>query len=83
MLCGFLATPLSGRPPQEFLIAGILLAVGAILWVVNRLFVGRVEVDADQAGQVLSCRIRVRNRSHGLNGRPRPARALAWSENHA
>ena len=51
MLCGFLATPLSGRPLQEFVIAGILLVVGAILWVVNRLFVGRVEVDATQLGK--------------------------------
>ena len=45
MLCGFLATPLSGRPLQQFVVAGILLAVGAVLWVVNRLVVGRVDVD--------------------------------------
>ena len=51
VLCGFLATPLSGRSPQEFLIAGILLVVGAILWVVNRLVVGRVEVDATKLGK--------------------------------
>ena len=40
LLCGFLATPLSGREPEQFLVAGILLAVGALLWVVNRLVVG-------------------------------------------
>jgi basic amino acid/polyamine antiporter, APA family len=51
VLCGFLATPLSGRSPREFLIAGILLAVGAVLWVINRLFVGRVEVDATRLGK--------------------------------
>jgi amino acid transporter len=51
VLCGFLATPLSGRPVQEFAIAGVLLVVGAILWVVNRLFVGRVEVDASRLGK--------------------------------
>ena len=45
MLCGFLATPLSGRPLQQYKVAGILLMVGAVLWVVNRLFVGRVDVD--------------------------------------
>jgi len=45
VLCGFLATPLSGRPLQQFVVAGILLAVGAVLWVVNRLVVGRVDVD--------------------------------------
>lgn len=36
LLCGYLATPLSGRPHQQFLIAGILLAVGVTLWLVNR-----------------------------------------------
>ena len=40
VLCGFLATPLSGRDPQQFLVAGVLLVVGAALWVVNRLVVG-------------------------------------------
>ncbi|MDT0349634.1 APC family permease [Pseudonocardia charpentierae] len=45
VLCGFLATPLSGRPLQQFLVAGILLAVGVVLWVINRLVVGRVDVD--------------------------------------
>jgi hypothetical protein len=51
VLCGFLATPLSGRPLQEFLIAGVLLVVGAVLWVVNRVFLGRVEVDATRLGK--------------------------------
>ena len=45
VLCGFLATPLSGRPLQQFVVAGILLVVGAVLWAVNRLVVGRVDVD--------------------------------------
>ena len=40
VLCGFLATPLSGRDPQQFLVAGVLLVVGAALWVVNRLVTG-------------------------------------------
>jgi amino acid transporter len=48
VLCGFLATPLSGRPLQQFLVAGILLVVGAVLWAINYWFVGRVEVDASQ-----------------------------------
>jgi basic amino acid/polyamine antiporter, APA family len=46
VLCGFLATPLSGRPLQQFVVAGILLAVGVVLWVVNYFVVGRVDVDA-------------------------------------
>ena len=45
MLCGYLATPLSGRPLQQFVVAAILLVVGALLWVVNRLVIGRVDVD--------------------------------------
>jgi amino acid transporter len=48
VLCGFLATPLSGRPLQQFVLAGILLAVGAVLWVINYLVVGRVDVDPEQ-----------------------------------
>ena len=48
VLCGFLATPLSGRPLQQFALAGILLAVGAVLWVINYLVVGRVDVDPEQ-----------------------------------
>jgi basic amino acid/polyamine antiporter, APA family len=44
-LCGFLATPLSGRPLTQFLIALILLVVGVVLWVINYLFVGQVPFD--------------------------------------
>jgi amino acid transporter len=49
--CGFLATPLSGRPALQFLVAGVLLAVGAVLWLVNRWYVGSVEVDARRLGK--------------------------------
>lgn len=45
VLCGFLATPLSGRPLVQFWIAGILLVVGLALWVINYFFVGKVEFD--------------------------------------
>jgi basic amino acid/polyamine antiporter, APA family len=48
VLCGFLATPLSGRPLQQFALAGILLAVGAVLWLINYLVVGRVDVDPER-----------------------------------
>jgi basic amino acid/polyamine antiporter, APA family len=44
-LCGFLATPLSGRPVTQFIIAGILLVVGFLLWLINHFVVGRVEFD--------------------------------------
>jgi basic amino acid/polyamine antiporter, APA family len=45
LLCGYLATPLSSRDPKDYLLAGVLLAVGVLLWLVNRLFVGTVEFD--------------------------------------
>jgi basic amino acid/polyamine antiporter, APA family len=45
LLCGYLVTPLSGRPPGDYLLAGVLLAIGIMLWLVNWLFVGRRELD--------------------------------------
>lgn len=35
--CAYLASPLSGRPAREYLIAAILLGVGVLLWGVNQL----------------------------------------------
>jgi amino acid transporter len=43
LLCAYLATPLSGRDPDNYLLAGVLLAVGVLLWLVNRLLVGKSE----------------------------------------
>ncbi|MGH3566199.1 MAG: APC family permease [Pseudonocardia sp.] len=51
VLCGFLATPLSGRPWVQFAVAGILLGAGAVLWVINYLIVGSVEVDPSRLGK--------------------------------
>lgn len=51
VLCGFLATPLSGRPLVQFAVAGILLGVGAVLWVINYFIVGQVEVDPSRLGK--------------------------------
>jgi basic amino acid/polyamine antiporter, APA family len=48
VLCGFLVTPLVGQPVQRYLIGGILLVVGAVLWVINYLIVGRVEVHPER-----------------------------------
>jgi APA family basic amino acid/polyamine antiporter len=45
LLCGFLATPLSGRPGAQFVVAGALLGVGVLCWLVNHLVVGRVDPD--------------------------------------
>ena len=48
LLCGYLATPLSGRPPQQFLIAAILLALGVTLWLVNLAVVRRSSARASK-----------------------------------
>jgi basic amino acid/polyamine antiporter, APA family len=48
VLCGFLATPLSGRPLQQFVVAGYLLLAGVVLWVINYFVVGKVEVDPER-----------------------------------
>ncbi len=47
VLCGYLATPLSGRDPKHYLLAGVLLAAGILLWLVNRLIVGPVEANSE------------------------------------
>jgi hypothetical protein len=35
LACGFLATPWAGRPGEQYRIAGILLGIGVLLWVVT------------------------------------------------
>jgi hypothetical protein len=37
LACGFLATPWSGRPAEQYKIAGILLGIGVVLWAVTYL----------------------------------------------
>jgi len=43
--CAYLVTPLAGRNPQQYVIAGLLLAVGVVLWLItyfiNRAMWGR------------------------------------------
>ncbi|CCH27891.1 APC family permease [Actinosynnema sp. NPDC047251] len=46
--CAYLASPLSGRPGDDYLIALYLLAAGLVLWVINRLVHGKVEFDAEK-----------------------------------
>jgi len=38
--CGFLTGPWTGRAPEQYKIAGVLLAIGVVLWVVT-IFVNR------------------------------------------
>jgi hypothetical protein len=40
LACGFLATPWAGRPGVQHQIAGILLAIGVVLWIAT-LFANR------------------------------------------
>ncbi|MDD7938878.1 APC family permease [Actinomycetospora lutea] len=52
VLCAFLASPFSGRPPKEYLFAGILLLLGVLLWAVNRATTGRrADFDASTLGK--------------------------------
>jgi basic amino acid/polyamine antiporter, APA family len=39
--CAFFASPLSGRPAKEYLIAGALLGIGVIFWLINYLISGK------------------------------------------
>jgi basic amino acid/polyamine antiporter, APA family len=41
LACGFLATPWAGRPVVQYQIAGVLLAIGVLLWVVTVLVTRR------------------------------------------
>jgi APA family basic amino acid/polyamine antiporter len=49
-VCGFLATPLAGRPVVQYEIAGVLLVIGVVLWAVTALVnrkLGRAAVDLE------------------------------------
>ncbi|MQA07297.1 MAG: amino acid permease [Pseudonocardiaceae bacterium] len=43
--CAFFASPLTGRDPTHYAIAGILLCIGVLFWLINRALVGRVRFD--------------------------------------
>ena len=51
VLCAFFASPLSGRPLEEYLISGGLLGLGVVFWLVNYAFHGRTRVDAARLGK--------------------------------
>ena len=46
--CVFFASPLSGRPLDEYLIAGVLLGIGVLFWVVNYLVTGRARFNVER-----------------------------------
>jgi hypothetical protein len=45
--CAFLATPLTDRDPAQYKIAGVLLAIGVVLWFVNNLANKKLGVKAE------------------------------------
>ncbi|MCG8917467.1 APC family permease [Actinokineospora sp. PR83] len=47
--CAYLASPLSGRPGREYAIAAVLLAVGVVLYLLNRVVLGRVRSGAEES----------------------------------
>jgi basic amino acid/polyamine antiporter, APA family len=47
LTCAFFASPLSGRPATEYIIAGILLGIGVIFWLINYLVKGKTDFRAE------------------------------------
>ncbi|RRO15378.1 APC family permease [Saccharopolyspora rhizosphaerae] len=47
LTCAFFASPLSGRPATEYIIAGILLGIGVIFWVINYFVKGKTDFEAE------------------------------------
>ena len=49
LVCVVLALPITGRDPAVYVRVGVLIAIGVVLWFVNRLCIGKVsEIDASQ-----------------------------------
>ncbi|GGP34509.1 APC family permease [Saccharothrix coeruleofusca] len=46
--CAYLASPLSGRPADDYKIALYLLGAGVVLWGINRVVHGKTEFDAQK-----------------------------------
>ncbi|MEV4647711.1 APC family permease [Saccharopolyspora sp. NPDC049357] len=47
LTCAFFASPLSGRPATEYIIAGILLGIGVIFWLINYFVKGKADFQAE------------------------------------
>ncbi|MEV4734588.1 APC family permease [Saccharopolyspora sp. NPDC049426] len=47
LTCAFFASPLSGRPATEYIIAGILLGIGVIFWLINYFVKGKTDFQAE------------------------------------
>jgi APA family basic amino acid/polyamine antiporter len=49
--CAYLASPLSGRPWEDYRIAGYLLLAGLVLWLINRVVHGKTEFRAESLSE--------------------------------
>ncbi|MFC7341283.1 APC family permease [Saccharopolyspora griseoalba] len=47
LTCAFFASPLSGRPMDEYLIAAALLGIGVVFWVINYFVKGKADFQAE------------------------------------
>ena len=43
IVCLILALPITGRDTAVYMRVGILIAIGVVLWLINRLYVGKVK----------------------------------------
>ncbi|MBA8826756.1 amino acid transporter [Saccharopolyspora lacisalsi] len=47
LTCAFFASPLTGRPLEEYAVAGVLMAVGVVFWLINYFATGRTGFNAE------------------------------------
>ncbi len=47
LTCAFFASPLTGRPLEEYAVAGILLAIGVVFWLINYFATGKTRFNAE------------------------------------
>ncbi|WP_040634523.1 APC family permease [Mobilicoccus pelagius] len=66
---GFLASPLSGRDSHDYVVAGVLLVVGIVLWVVTRLFGMGQDDDGPERVDKLGGHVEVLDLRHQREGR--------------
>ena len=50
LACAYLVTPLAGRDNEQYVVAGLVLVLGVVLWAINRLFTGSSQGAGTGAG---------------------------------
>ncbi|GAB3283206.1 APC family permease [Parasphingorhabdus pacifica] len=48
LTCLFFASPLAGRPVDEYLIGGVLLGIGVVFWIINYFVTGRTRFNPEK-----------------------------------